>query len=179
MISYRFLKGVYKSSLYCAFLFQTFNHTNSPPLSIFYGGQRLKADILPALYKSTTEFAFYWSLSSCKMSMLSFRVIAGNEGATPYFLLLFESEKRVCCNEILFWELRIKEITALFKRKRDRVSITRSQSTEREISLFFLLSPKEEYPFFWLSPIKPARKEVTLISDYHPFLPQDGRRIKP
>ncbi len=111
----------------------------------FYGKQRLKADIFHALYKSTMEFAFYWSLSSCKIATLSFRVIAGNEGAAHYFLLLFESEKRVCCNEILFWGLRIKEIMAIFKRKRDRVSITRSQ---REKSRYFSSSRQRKNVLF-------------------------------
>ena len=91
--------------------------------------------------------------------MLLFKAIAGKKGATPPSPLLFQSEeKEPVAEKILFWGLRIKEITAPFLKGTEHQP--QGHRAQERISLFFLSSlARERLPFsIWLSRKSLARE---------------------
>jgi len=107
--------------------------------------------------------------------VLLFRVIAGKKGAIPPYFLLFESEKRACCRELL---LLGTEDKGNYGPLLEEPSINYKVTEHSKRSLSNLFSPRQRKItlFFWLSQKSLARKkEVIPFSSYHPTFPSDRK----
>ena len=102
--------------------------------------------------------------------VLSYRVIARKKGTTPPYLLLFESEKRVCCREILLLGTEDKgNYGPLYEEPSINYKVT--EHSKRYLSNLFSPRQGKVTLFFWLSQKSLARKGGEPFSQLSPCSP--------